>query len=151
MSHDPAGTALLRRQAITPAAIAAVGVALGLYQATWLMLGPADERELALSLATPSSLDLSLPSPSGSQLLEVGQAVAGRVERGLASFVVLTKKPLLLGRIGVPTSPTVAATPAASAVPAPASVSGPCPLTAEGAVRRYHCGHAGGLRLAGSR
>jgi len=90
MTHGQPGTALLPRQAITPAAIATLGVALGLYQATSLLLGPAAEREIAVSLSTPTSFGLSLEAPPAAQVLEVGQAVAGRVERGLASLAALT-------------------------------------------------------------
>jgi hypothetical protein len=84
-----ADSALIHRQAVAPAAVVALGAALALFQATSLLLAPADERQIAISLSTPSSLDLSLPAPPASQVLQLGQAVAGRVERSLASIAVL--------------------------------------------------------------
>jgi hypothetical protein len=139
MVPGSASTALLKRQAMTPAAIAAIGVALGLYQATSLTLGPQGEREIQLSLATPASLDLSLPAPPAIQVLEVGQAVAGRVERSLVSFAVLTSQPVLTGRIGVkPAASAAVLYPAPSATPSkapavvPAPISGPARHSATG-------------------
>ena len=125
MTHGQPGTALLHRQAITPAAIATLGLALGLYQATSLLLGPAAEREIAVSLSTPTSSGLWLEAPPAAQLLEVGQAVAGRVERSL-SLAALTPPAPAAERVPARSwlaAPVVLASPVRT--PAPAVAPGP--------------------------
>ena len=125
MTHGQPGTALLHRQAITPAAIATLGLALGLYQATSLLLGPAAEREIAVSLSTPTSSGLWLEAPPAAQLLEVSQVVAGRVERSL-SLAALTPPAPAAERVPARSrlaAPVVLASPVRT--PAPAVAPGP--------------------------
>jgi len=126
MTHGQPGTALLHRQAITPAAIATLGLALGLYQATSLLLGPAAEREIAVSLSTPTSSGLWLEAPPAAQLLEVGQVVAGRVEGSLLSLAALTPPAPAAERVPARSrlaAPVVLASPVRT--PAPAVAPGP--------------------------
>ena len=148
MTHGQPGTALLHRQAITPAAIATLGLALGLYQATSLLLGPAAEREIAVSLSTPTSFGLWLEAPPAAQLLEVGQVVAGRVERSL-SLAALTPPAPAAERVPARSrlaAPVVLASPVRT--PAPAVAPGPqllgsAPHAAAG-------GHAAAVARAGA-
>jgi hypothetical protein len=146
-----AGTALLRRHAFAPAAVAALGAALGLYQATSLTLGPAADREISVSLSTPSFDELSLPAPPAAQVLEAGAAIAGRVERSLAALTAATTEPRLsaagLMRLVGP-APARPSTPAGPQAPASVTISSTSQVTPPAARSTLdkHAGSSDGVR-----
>jgi hypothetical protein len=100
------------------AIVAAVVAALGVYQATSLVLGPRADRQITVSLSVPSGSDeLQLPAIPVAQALHLGQAAVARVESRLPSR---------------PSRPAAASvrlpvhrTPAGAPVPVPAAIVPP--------------------------
>ena len=87
MQQPTTREAFYPRQMTTAAVIAALAAAIGVYQATSLLLGPAADRQITLSLSIPSGLEeLTRPAPPAAQVLQVGRALADRVEWSLASL-----------------------------------------------------------------
>ena len=93
MLRASAGEGFVPRRLTTVAVAAVVAASLGLYQATSLLLGRAIVRQITLSLSTPSLEESPMPAPPAAQVLELGQAVAGRVERGLAALPFALRPP----------------------------------------------------------
>lgn len=87
MEHPTVREAFVPRPLTTGAVIAALAAAVAVYQATSLLLGPAGDRQIALSLSLPSGFEeLPLPALPAAQVLQVGRAVADRMEWDLASL-----------------------------------------------------------------